>query len=81
MQATLERPKMLVRRGRPKTSDRDDSTVRIARNIAAKAKLIAGHRGVSVAELLSGLLETPIDRAYLQVLEEVKTLGKKPKGA
>jgi hypothetical protein len=64
------------KRGRPKRSERDDVTVKVDRTTVGKAKLIATHRGVSVAELLSDLLRAPIDKAYAQMLRDLeKTEG------
>lgn len=71
MATMLEPRKMAKRRGRPKESERDDVTVKLDRKLVGKAKLVATHRGVSVAELLSGLLEGPVDRAYGQMLREL----------
>ena len=60
-------------RGRPKRQDREDEvTVKIYRSLASKAKLIAGHRGASVADVLSELLQAPIDRAYAAMLRELE---------
>jgi hypothetical protein len=71
--ATLLEPRtMAKRRGRPKESERDDVTVKLDRKLVGKSKLVATHRGVSVAELLSGLLEGPVDRAYAQMLRDLE---------
>lgn len=59
-------------RGKPKTSTRQDVTVKVDRVLVGKAKLIATHRGVPVAELLSDLLAVPIDRAYAQMLRDLE---------
>jgi hypothetical protein len=63
--------------GRPKgkRSERDDASVKIARALASKAKLVAAHRGIPAAELLSEMLESPIDRAYAAMLRELDTRG------
>jgi hypothetical protein len=63
---------MAKAKGRPKTSERDDSTVRIDRTVLGKAKLVATHRGVSVAELLSEVVRVPVDRAYAAMLRELE---------
>jgi hypothetical protein len=75
MSTVAEPGQMAKRRGRPKTSDRDDITVKIDRKIVTKAKHVAGHRAVSVAELLSDMLSIPIDRAYAQMLRELESKG------
>jgi hypothetical protein len=58
--------------GRPKTSDRADLSVKIDKRIVGKAKLIATHRGVSLAEFLSSLLSLPVDQAYAEMLKDLK---------
>jgi len=62
-------------KGRPKRSEREDVTVKIDRKLVGKAKLIATHQGVSVAELLSDLLDVPLDRAYGQMLRDIEAKG------
>ena len=59
-------------RGRPKKSERDDVAVKIDRVIVGKAKLVATHRGVPVAELLSELVRGPLDKAYAQMLRDLE---------
>lgn len=63
-------PAMAKRRGRPE-SGRDDVTVKLDRAVVAKAKLIAAHRGTTVAELLTEAVKGPIDRLYLAMLREL----------
>lgn len=63
-------------RGRPKTSERDDSTVKVDRTLLGKAKLIATNRGIPVAELLSEMLAAPIDKGYAQMLRDLEGKGK-----
>ena len=58
-------------RGRPRT-DRDDITVKINRAIVGKARAVATHKGVTLAELLSDVLQVPIDRAYAAMLRELE---------
>jgi hypothetical protein len=67
--AETEMPKP---KGRPKKSERNDRTVKVDQRIVGKAELIAKHQGVSLAELLSTLLEAPVDKAYLQMLRELE---------
>jgi hypothetical protein len=50
--------------GRPKTSERDDVTVRLDRAIAAKARYVAEVRGVSLAEYLSDITSGQVDRDF-----------------
>lgn len=62
---------VMAKAGRPKRSERELMTVKIDRALAAKAKLLSTHRGTSVAELLSELLEVPLDRAYAQMIRDL----------
>jgi hypothetical protein len=73
MQATtVERNTMAKKKaGRPKTSDRDDVAVKVARATVNKARRVAEHKGITLAELLTELLQGPVDRAYLQMLREL----------
>jgi hypothetical protein len=52
--------------------ERDDVTVKLDRTLVGKAKLVATHRGVPVAELLSELARAPLDRAYAQMLRDLE---------
>jgi hypothetical protein len=60
-----------------KRSERDDVAVKIDRKIVGKARLIATHRGISVAELLSEMLTAPVDKAYAQMLRDLEKGGEK----
>lgn len=72
MSIVLERPM-----GRPKGSRdknkpvRDDVAVKVDRTVIGKAKLIATHRGITLAELLSTLLRAPVDKEYAKMLREL----------
>lgn len=74
MNALLEKP-VMAKRGRPKSSERDDVTVKVDRSLVAKAKLIAAHRGTSVAEMFSEMLQNPVDRAYVAMLRDLEKGG------
>lgn len=58
---------------------RDDVTTRIDRVLASRAKAVANHRGVTIGELLSELLEKPVNRAFLDVLKKIKEETEGPK--
>ncbi len=73
---TLESEMMAKLKGRPKSA-RDDVAVKIDRALANKAKRIADHRGMSVAELLSNYLQAPVDRGYLAMIRELERSDKK----
>ena len=62
-------------KGRPKLSERNDVTVKLDRALVSKAKIVAGHQGIPVAELLTDLLGPPLDRAYLQMVRELEGGG------
>jgi hypothetical protein len=76
MEMVVEMPRMAKKTGRPK-GVRDDVTVKIDRKLATMAKVIAGRRGVSSAELLSETLRGPLDRAYAQLVRELGPEGEK----
>jgi hypothetical protein len=63
-------------RVRGKKSERDDVAVKVDRAIVGKAKMIATHRGISVAELLSDAAKPVIDKAYAQMLRELEAAPK-----
>ncbi len=65
----LAEPQMARLKGRK--SERDDVAVKIDRAVVGKAKMIATHRGISVAELLSDLASPGVDKAYAQMLREL----------
>jgi hypothetical protein len=68
---------MAKRKGRPpgKRTERDDRTVKMDKAIVAKAKAVATHRGIPVAEFLSEINAVPVDRAYAQMLKELGGKG------
>jgi hypothetical protein len=63
-------------RVRGKKSERDDVAVKVDRAVVGKAKMIATHRGISVAELLSDAARPVIDKAYAQMLRELDATPK-----
>lgn len=63
------------RMGRPKTSDRQDVSIKFDKILAAKARQIALARGVSMAEYLSELARGQIDRDYAKLLRQLEGGG------
>jgi hypothetical protein len=61
--------------GRPKTSERNDVSVKIDKTLVGKAKLIATYQGKTMAELFSEILEGPIDRYYGKMVAELGEKG------
>jgi hypothetical protein len=59
-------------KGRPRRSERDDVAVKIDRTVVGKAKLIATHKGIPLAELLTELLTAPVDRAYMAMVRDLE---------
>lgn len=70
MEAVMAKPK-----GRPRRSERDDVAVKLDRTIVGKAKLVATHRGLSLAEVLSEMLVVPVDKAYGQMVRDLEHKG------
>ena len=58
-------------RAKGKKSERDDVAVKVDRTLVGMARLIATQKGISVAELLSGLLDAPLRKAYSTMLKEL----------
>ncbi len=68
---------MAKAKGRPKTSERDDGTVRLDRTLIGRVKMVANYQGVPVAEMLSELVRGPLDKAYGQMLRGLEEKGGK----
>lgn len=66
----MTRPKAKKKPGPPRRSERDDTAVKVDKRLAGMAKMIAVKKGISLAELLSGMLKAPIERAYSTMLRE-----------
>ena len=60
--------------GRPKgkRTERDDITTKADRAVISKARLVAAHRGINLAELVSETLRPHIDKQYAQMLRELE---------
>ena len=78
MEGIAELPRMAKKMGRP-PSDRDDVAVKIDRTIVTMARFIANKRAISVAKLLSDLLEGPVNEQYAKLVLESQAELKKPK--
>jgi hypothetical protein len=51
---------------------RNDKAVKISRDLAAKAKLIAESKGIPVAEYLSELLRGPVERDWPKAVKTIE---------
>jgi hypothetical protein len=60
------------RMGRPKTSERQDVSIKFDRTLARKARLISEGRGISMAEYLSELSRPVIDRDYARLMRDLE---------
>jgi hypothetical protein len=56
--------------GRPKTSDRDDVTVRLDRHVTAQARFVADSRGITLAEYLSDALRPIVVKDFAKASKE-----------
>jgi hypothetical protein len=63
---------MAKKMGRPKSSDRDDVSIKFDRILAGKARLISQGRGISMTEYLSEMTRTFIDRDYAKLMRELE---------
>ena len=61
--------------GRPKSSDRQDVSIKFDKVLAGKARLISQARGVSMAAYLSEMTRGPIDRDYAKLMRELEESG------
>jgi len=66
---------MTAKRGRPKKLTGEGSQVRIAPDLASKARLIVGDRGIELADYLSELLRKPITRDYASMIKKLEQKG------
>lgn len=64
------------RMGRPKTSQRADISVKIDESIVEMARMVALHKKVSIAVLLSDMLEAPMKRAHEEMLNDLMKKGR-----
>lgn len=55
----------------PKKTKRDDSTVKIASELARQARLVCAVRNIGMAELLSELLSVPLGKEYEQAKKQL----------
>jgi hypothetical protein len=53
---------MAKAKGRPKTSEREDVSIKFDKSLAAMARLVATARGISIAEYLSELARPLIEK-------------------
>ena len=58
-----------------KHKKRNDQAVKIERQLARMANIIAQNRGIPAAELLSDLLRGPLDREWQKELKKLNQLG------
>lgn len=65
----------VAKRGRPKTSQRDDVGTKLDRGIVEKAKFVALRRKMTLVEYLSKLLDGLVDADYRA---ELKRMTKNP---
>jgi hypothetical protein len=59
-------------RGRPKTSTRDDKTVKIERTLADMAARIADATGTTTAEVISDAARTSIRKQFAELMRELE---------
>lgn len=55
---------------------RDDVAVKIDRTLGDKAKFVASRKGVTMAEYLSDLIRTPVERDFDKAVREMGAGGK-----
>lgn len=60
----LDPPMARKKVGRPKTSERDDVTVKIDRHVAKKLRYLADDKGIPLAQLLTEFVRPIADREF-----------------
>jgi hypothetical protein len=58
------------RAGRPKSSDRQDVSIKFDKTLAGMARMIALGRGISMAEYLSEMARPNIERDYAKIMKD-----------
>jgi hypothetical protein len=59
-------------RGRPKSSDRHDVSIKFDKILVGRARMVAKARGVSLVEYLSEMCRPNIDRDLAKLLRELE---------
>lgn len=62
---------MAKAKGRPKKPGGEGTQVRVESDLATKARYIAAQRGVTVLDLLSGILRPVLDREFRKAAPKV----------
>lgn len=62
--AVLDRPMARKKAGRPKSSDRDDVTVKIDRELKVSADYVAAKRRMTLAQYLTELLKPVVEADF-----------------
>lgn len=65
-------------KGRPKSSDRDDVTVKLDRGIASKAKMVAAARSLTLTKYLSDITRAIVDKDFAKEMRQVEKGEGKP---
>jgi hypothetical protein len=71
----MSRPK-----GRPKSSERDDVTVKIDRAVASMARMVASVRGVPLVEYLSEAARTVVERDFAKEMRRLSAKDQEGEG-
>jgi hypothetical protein len=58
--------------GRPRKPGGEGSQVRIDRDLAKMARAVANHRGMQLAEYVSGLIRPTVTKDYRRTLQELE---------
>jgi hypothetical protein len=69
----VEATKMAKKKmGRPKTSERQDVSIKFDKTLAGKARLIAQGRGITMTSYLSDMTRATIDRDYAKLMRDLE---------
>lgn len=65
----------MARKAQSDKPKRDDVAVKVDRTLADKARLVASRRGLTLAEYLSELIRTPVEKDFAKVIREMEKGG------
>lgn len=63
--------KTMAKMGRPKTSERDDVSIKFDRKVSDRAQVVARARGISRAEYLSEMCRAQVDRDLAKLAKDL----------
>lgn len=75
MSVAPEMVRMARPKGRPRSSERDDVTIKFDRSLAGMARMVASAKGVPLVEYLSEAARPVVERDFVAQMERLKGKG------